>query len=171
MLGFHLPYWSNREVFMREVTTLFWDVGGVILSNGWDHDERTAAIQAFRARRGEFRGAAFASRRRHLRGARMSLDAYLKQRSSTCPRSLRQEEFKAFFFAHSTENTERGPLLDELTAAGRYLLVTLNNESAELNAYRIRRFQLTRNFTGVSSLPAIWGAQTGRRDLPPGAGY
>ena len=34
-----------------------------------------------------------------------------------------------------------------MTAAGRYLLATLNNESAELNAYRIREFQLTRNFS------------------------
>jgi putative hydrolase of the HAD superfamily len=50
-------------------------------------------------------------------------------------------------FAQSRENKDTRVLLDELTAMGRFFLAALNNESEELNAYRIRKFDLTRNFT------------------------
>src|SRR5579862_241677 len=130
---------------MPEVTALFWDVGGVILSNGWDRDERAAAIKHFGLdaesfeERHELVNTAFES-------GRMTLDAYLEQTVFYCPRTFSQDEFKAFLFAQSTENSGTRAVLDEVTAAGRYFLATLNNESAELNAYRIRHFQLTRNF-------------------------
>lgn len=130
---------------MHEARALFWDIGGVVLSNGWDRDERAAAIKHFRLdaesfeERHELVNTAFET-------GRMSLDVYLEQTVFYCPRAFSQEEFKSFFFAQSTENHGTRAVLDELTAAGRYLLATLNNESAELNAYRIRHFQLTRNF-------------------------
>jgi putative hydrolase of the HAD superfamily len=131
---------------MHEVTTLFWDVGGVILSNGWDREERAAAIEHF-----ELDEEAFEERHELVNTAfeqgRMSLDVYLEQTVFYCPRTFSQEEFKSFLFAQSTENHGTRAVLDEVTAAGRYLLATLNNESAELNAYRIRHFKLTRNFT------------------------
>jgi putative hydrolase of the HAD superfamily len=130
---------------MREVTTLFWDVGGVVLSNAWDHEERAAAIQHF-----GLDATSFEERHELVNTAfetgRMSLDAYLEQTVFYCARSFSQEEFKAFLFARSTENHGTRAVLDEVTAAGRYLLATLNNESTELNAYRIRHFQLRRNF-------------------------
>jgi putative hydrolase of the HAD superfamily len=131
---------------MPEVTALFWDVGGVILSNGWDRDERAAAIKHFGLdaesfeERHELVNTAFES-------GRMTLDAYLEQTVFYCPRTFSQDEFKAFLFAQSKENHGTRAVLDELTAADRYLLATLNNESAELNAYRIREFHLTRNFS------------------------
>ena len=130
---------------MHEVTTLFWDIGGVILSNAWDHEERAAAIQHFGLdaksfeERHELVNTAFET-------GRMTLDAYLEQTIFYCPRSFSQEQFKAFLFAQSTENRGTRAVLDEVTATGRYLLATLNNESTELNAYRIRHFQLQRNF-------------------------
>ncbi len=131
---------------MPEVTALFWDVGGVILSNGWDRDERAAAIKHFGLdaepfeERHELVNTAFES-------GRMTLDAYLEQTVFYSPRVFSQEEFKSFLFAQSTENSGTRAVLDEVTAADRYLLATLNNESAELNAYRIREFHLTRNFS------------------------
>jgi putative hydrolase of the HAD superfamily len=130
---------------MHEVTALFWDIGGVILSNGWDREERSAAIKHFGLdadsleERHELVNTAFEA-------GRMSLDAYLEQTVFYCPRAFSQEEFKAFLFAQSRENHGTRVVLDEVTAAGRYLLAALNNESAELNAYRIHHFQLTRNF-------------------------
>ena len=131
---------------MPEVTALFWDVGGVILSNGWDREERSAAIKHFGLdaesfeERHELVNTAFES-------GRMTLDAYLEQTVFYSPRTFSQDEFKAFLFAQSKENRGARAVLDELTAADRYLLATLNNESAELNAYRIREFHLTRNFS------------------------
>lgn len=130
---------------MREVTALFWDVGGVILSNGWDHEERTAATKHFGIEPESFEERHSLVVESFERGE-LSLDAYLQATVFYVPRPFTQEEFKEFFFSLSTENSGTRQLLDELTEAGRYLLGTLNNESAELNAYRIRRFQLTRNF-------------------------
>lgn len=136
---------KERAFCMHEVTTLFWDVGGVILSNAWDHDERAAAIQHFALDAKSFE-------ERHelvntpFETGRMSLDSYLEQTVFYRSRAFSQEQFKAFLLAQSTENHATRAVLDEVTAAGRYLLATLNNESAELNAYRIRHFQLKRNF-------------------------
>ena len=33
---------------MVEITTLFWDVGGVVLTNGWDSEGRHRAAEQFR---------------------------------------------------------------------------------------------------------------------------
>jgi putative hydrolase of the HAD superfamily len=129
---------------------MFWDIGGVILSNGWDHQERSAALQHFGLDVQEF------DRRHELvvdafeRG-QMTLETYLRQTVFYAPRAFTPEEFKAVFFAQSTEMPGTRPILDELSAAGRYLLATLNNESAELNAYRIQHFGLTRNFSAFFS--------------------
>jgi putative hydrolase of the HAD superfamily len=51
----------------------------------------------------------------------------------------------------STENAVTRALLDGITATRRYFLATLNNEGAEVNAYRIHTFQLWRNFTAFFS--------------------
>lgn len=130
---------------MSEVKALFWDVGGVLLSNGWDHEERAAAIEHFHLDEGDFE-------RRHETAndawekGRISMDDYLDQTVFYCPRSFSRAEFKDVVFAQSKENRGTRVVLDDLTASGRYLLATLNNESAELNEYRIRQFNLRRNF-------------------------
>jgi putative hydrolase of the HAD superfamily len=135
---------------MLEVTALFWDVGGVILSNGWDRAERTAAIEHF-----GLEGQSFEERHERVFPAfergEMTLDAYLDETVFYAPRSFSEREFKDFLFALSTEIRGTRVVLDEVTSAGRYLLATLNNESAELNAQRIERFHLTRNFTAFFS--------------------
>jgi putative hydrolase of the HAD superfamily len=77
----------------------------------------------------------------------ITLEAYLDRTVFFRERPFPRDEFKNFIFAQSRENKETRVLLDELTATRRYFLATLNNESEELNAYRIRKFDLTRNFT------------------------
>lgn len=131
---------------MPEVTALFWDVGGVLLSNGWDHDERAAAVQHFHLDAADFEQRHEAANDAWEKG-QISMDEYLEQAVFYCPRSFSSVEFKDFVFAQSKENRGTRVVLDEVTASGRYLLATLNNESAELNDYRIRHFGLTRNFT------------------------
>ena len=130
---------------MRNIAALFWDVGGVVLSNGWDHAARAEAARRFTVDPADFE-------RRHrqaeeeLETGRMTLDTYLDQTVFFRDRPFTKEEFKSFVFAQSHENKETRVLLDELTASRRYFLATLNNESEELNTYRIRKFDLTRNF-------------------------
>ena len=130
---------------MSEVTTLFWDVGGVLLSNGWDHEERAAAIEHFHLDAAEFEQRHEAANDAWEKG-RISMDDYLAQTVFYCPRSFSPVDFKEVVFAQSKENRGTRAILDEVTASGRYLLATLNNESAELNDYRIRHFDLRRNF-------------------------
>ena len=39
---------------MKQIRTLFWDVGGVLLSNAWDHEERDRAVAHFHLEKAEF---------------------------------------------------------------------------------------------------------------------
>jgi putative hydrolase of the HAD superfamily len=131
---------------MPEVRALFWDVGGVILSNGWDHEERAAAVKRF-----GFDAEDFEQRHEAVNAAwekgQISFDDYLEKTVFYRPRTFSTVEFKDFLFAQSKENRGTRVVLDNLAASGRYLLATLNNESAEVNAYRIQQFDLRRNFT------------------------
>lgn len=135
---------------MSEITTLFWDVGGVVLSNGWDRDAREAACRRFGLDDQDFE-------ERHERAAeafetgRMTLNAYLDATVFYRPRSFSREEFSAFLFAQSGHNDGTLTALGEIAATRRYLLATLNNESTELNLHRIRTFRLTRYFTAFLS--------------------
>lgn len=131
---------------MPEVTALFWDVGGVILSNGWDREERAFAIQRFQLDETDFEERHEAANADWEKG-RISLDDYLEKTVFCSPRTFSRADFKEFMLAQSTENRGTRDVLDGITATGRYLLATINNESAELNGYRIRQFDLTRNFT------------------------
>ncbi len=130
---------------MSDVAALFWDVGGVILSNGWDEHARAEAVRRFsldpidyeqRHKRAEV----------ELETGGITLETYLDRTIFFRERPFTREEFKDFMFAQSSEKKDTRVLLDELTATRRYFLATLNNESLELNTYRIRKFDLTRNF-------------------------
>lgn len=131
---------------MSEVTALFWDLGGVILSNAWDHKERAAAIRQFGLDAEDFEDR-HSSLYEALECGEITLGTYLNRAIFYRRRSFSPEEFTAFMLEQSSENPEGRAVLDEVTNLRRYLLVALNNESAEMNAYRVRKFQLTRNFT------------------------
>jgi putative hydrolase of the HAD superfamily len=130
---------------MSNVTALFWDVGGVILSNGWDEHARAEAAKHFALDPVDYE-------RRHtpaeveLESGGITLETYLDQTIFFRQRPFTREEFKQFMFAQSTEKKDTRALLDELCASRRYFMATLNNESLELNSYRIRKFDLKRNF-------------------------
>lgn len=119
-----------------ETTTLFFDVGGVLLTNGWDRDTRHQAARKFRLDWNEFEV-------RHeqvvsaFENGRMGLEEYLDCTVFYAPRSFTRAEFRAFLFAQSQPCPEALALVDQLAGARQYLLGTLNNESRELNLYRI----------------------------------
>ena len=135
---------------MAEIAALFWDVGGVVLSNGWDSSARSEAARQFSLDPLDLEQR-HRSAEEELETAKITLDTYLDRTVFFCPRPFARDEFKNFIFAQSREKRETRVLLDELTATGRYFLATLNNESEEVNAYRIRKFDLSRNFSAFFS--------------------
>ena len=126
---------------MPEIKGLFWDVGGVLLSNAWDHTQRQQAIEQFGLEREEF------SERHELvfssfeRG-KISLDEYLDRTVFYRVQPFTRDEFKRYMYSLSTPDEAALAFAKELADSGRYLMGTINNESRELNAYRIEKFGL-----------------------------
>jgi putative hydrolase of the HAD superfamily len=132
-----------------EITTLFWDVGGVLLSNGWDEGARELAARRFQLDDKDFKE--FEARHAKIFPAyetgKITLNEYLDAVIFYSPRAFSREELTAFIFAQSSEKPETRAILDELAASKKYLLAVLNNEGREINEYRIQKFGLARNFT------------------------
>jgi putative hydrolase of the HAD superfamily len=128
-----------------EITSVFWDIGGVILTNGWDHNSRMNAVQVFGLDGEEFR-------ERHdlsfpaFDAGQISLNQYLDQTLFYRPRSFSREEFTAFMFAQSKEYPETRAVLSDVAHSGKYLVGSINNEPRELNDYRIEAFGLRKEF-------------------------
>lgn len=130
---------------MSDITTLFWDIGGVILTNGWDHHSRRDAIAKFNLDEADFRD-------RHdlsfpaFDAGNISLTEYLDRTVFYRQRPFTREEFIAFMYEQSKEYRESRAILDGVTKSGRYFIGAINNEPTELNQYRIEKFDLRRNF-------------------------
>jgi len=123
------------------VTHVFFDIGGVLGSNGWDREQRAAAVRHFGL------DAADLEDRHHesvatLEQGRMALDEYLRSTVFYRPRPFGLEEFKAYMLAQSTPFPDTIDLARALASSGRYRLMTINNESAELNQHRLEQFDL-----------------------------
>jgi putative hydrolase of the HAD superfamily len=130
---------------LSEITTLFWDIGGVILTNGWDRESRKEAAATFRLDWEEFRDRHDLSFPAFDTG-HITLNEYLDRTLFYRARPFTREEFTAFMFAQSKEYPEVRAILDQVTASRKYFVGAINNEPLELNQYRIEAFQLRRNF-------------------------
>lgn len=126
--------------------TIFFDVGGVCLTNGWNEEARRKAETLFALDAGEME-------RRHrplLEGferGEISLNEYLDQVIFHKKRPFSRAEFFQFMKDASTPHETTFETLQRLKGESRYLLATLNNESLELNRYRIEEFGLGNYFT------------------------
>ena len=130
---------------MPHITTLFWDIGGVILTNGWDRNSRKAAADAFNLDYEEFQD-------RHdltfpaFDAGQISLNEYLDRTLFYRPRKFTREEFTAFMFAQSKEFPASRAILDACADSSKYFVGAINNEPLELNQYRIEAFNLRKSF-------------------------
>lgn len=130
---------------MGAITTLFWDIGGVILTNGWDREARRRAADAFALDWEDFQD-------RHdlsfpaFDSGQITLNQYLDRTLFYRPRSFTREEFTAFMFAQSQEYPNTRAVLSALARTGKYFIASINNEPLELNQYRIEAFDLRRDF-------------------------
>lgn len=135
---------------MGEVTALFWDVGGVILTNGWDRDSRRAAVERFHLDWEEFQDRHELTNPAFELG-QLSLDEYLHRTVFYRSRPFAPDEFKAFMLEQSRELPESRAVLDALTRSGKYFVAAANNEGREVNGHRIKQFDLRRNFAAFFS--------------------
>ncbi len=130
----------------QPITTLFWDVGGVLLNNAWDHNERRTALSRFHVDEAEF-----TPRHEQIVDAfekgQVSLDQYLDQTIFFRPRSFSKEEFKDCMLHLSQPMTDSLAFAKELAHSGKYKMATLNNESRELNVYRIEKYGFVEIFS------------------------
>jgi putative hydrolase of the HAD superfamily len=125
-----------------DITTLFLDVGGVLLTNGWDRSMRRRAAEIFKLDYPEM------DERHHLtfdtyEQGKLSLDTYLKRTVFYEERPFTPGEFKEFMYDQSRPFPEMIGLVCGLK--GRYKLKTaaVSNEGRELTQYRVKTFGLT----------------------------
>ena len=141
---------------MTPFDVILFDVGGVLLTNGWDHAERAAATEKFGLDRASFE-ARHATVVDAWEKSEIALDAYLDAAVFNEPRPFSREDFFAFMIAQSKllPNGALG-ILKELAAsntgaagngaAGGCMVGCLNNEARETNDYRFATFGLRRYF-------------------------
>jgi putative hydrolase of the HAD superfamily len=132
------------------ISHIFFDIGGVLGSNGWDHGERQKAVQRFGLNAEDFQW-----RHEEVVGeweeGRITIDEYLDITVFYTERNFSRKEFSEFMCAQSVPNKETIGIAGALSRDPRYTLMTLNNEAAELNIYRIESFGISEVFEAFIS--------------------
>lgn len=123
------------------IRALFWDIGGVLLTNAWDRSERDQAIAKFQLDAVDFRDRHEMLVSSFERG-KIGLDEYLERTVFYRERPFPMEEFKQYMFSRSQAFPETLEFAKALANSGKFLMSSINNESADLNAYRIEKFGL-----------------------------
>jgi putative hydrolase of the HAD superfamily len=125
---------------------ILFDVGGVLLTNGWDHRERAAAVARFELDATSFEARHLAAVDAWERGD-IALEAYLDAAVFNQPRSFSREDFFAFMLDQSQVLPDNAlGILAELAASKACMVGALNNEARETNEYRFKQFGLRRHF-------------------------
>lgn len=133
-----------------KITTLFFDIGGVILTNGWDHNARKRAAEHFSINYDEFNEKHESVFIQFEKG-QLSLDEYLNHTIFFKERNFLRSDFIEFMKTQSKPYDGSIKVLEKLSEEKRYLLASINNESLELNHFRIKKFKLTNYFQAFFS--------------------
>jgi putative hydrolase of the HAD superfamily len=135
---------------MTTINHIFFDIGGVLGSNGWDREQRNQAIKRFKLDPEDFQ-----CRHEEVVGAweegRITIGEYLDITVFHKPVDFGREEFIDFMYSLSTPHEDVISLARTLTGHARYTLMTLNNESDELNRHRISKFGISQIFEAFLS--------------------
>jgi putative hydrolase of the HAD superfamily len=127
------------------IQAIFWDVGGVLLTNAWDRTQRMAALEHFHLDEEEFHDRHEMVVSSFERG-KISLDEYLDRTVFYRTRPFTREAFTDFMFSLSQPMPEVLDFAQLLARPGKYFMGTINNESRELNLYRIEKYGLRKIF-------------------------
>ncbi len=123
------------------ITTLFLDIGGVLLTNGWDSAMRKQAADKFKFDFEEM------NERHHLtfdtyEEGKLSLDEYLHRVLFYEERTYTPDDFKEYMFQQSQPFQEMIDLVYELKSQYKLQVAAVSNEGRELTKYRIDKFEL-----------------------------
>jgi len=123
------------------VTTLFLDIGGVLLTDGWDHHARKRAATNFELELAETED------RHHLtfetyEEGKLTLEEYLGRVVFYQRRQFTRAQFRSFMFAQSKPYPEMIELVARLKVRYGLKIAVVSNEARELNVYRIHKFKL-----------------------------
>jgi len=130
---------------LPSIRAIFWDVGGVLLTNAWDRSERTKAVDHFHVNPEEFHDRHELVVSSFERG-KITLNEYLTRTVFYEPRSFTVDAFRDYMFSLTQPFPEVLDFAKSLTDSGKYLIGTINNESRELNNFRIEKFGLRKIF-------------------------
>jgi putative hydrolase of the HAD superfamily len=136
---------QEEDSRVSNIHVLFWDVGGVLLSNAWDHTQRTAALEHFRLDAEEFQSRHEMVVSSFERG-KITLDEYLDRTVFYRNRPFTRDEFRDYMFSLSQPMPQVIAFARALAESGKYFMGMLNNESRELNLYRIEKYGLRKIF-------------------------
>lgn len=126
---------------MNHIKLLFLDIGGVLLSDGWNHAARLEAIEKFGLESVSFQkdhAVAFPL----FENGKLTLDQYLDTVVFNVKRSFSKAAFSDFMFSKSEELPLLLPWLINWKKRSKLKIFAINNEGREFNTYRIKKFAL-----------------------------
>ncbi|HLK28022.1 MAG TPA: HAD family phosphatase [Puia sp.] len=123
------------------ITTIFTDIGGVLLTNGWDREARKKAIKLFKLDAEE------TEERHHLtfdtyEVGKLSLEEYLDRVVFYEKRNFTKKQFREFMFQQTKPFPEMIDMMARLKKEHHLKIAVVSNEGLELNEYRIKTFKL-----------------------------
>lgn len=135
---------------MKQTKILFLDIGGVLLSDGWNHASRLLAIEKFDLEPISFQkdhAVAFGL----FENGKLTLEQYLDAVVFNVKRKFSKEEFSDFMFSRTSQLPDFLPWLIEWKKTANVKIFSLNNEGKEFNDYRIKHYKLHECFDAFIS--------------------
>jgi putative hydrolase of the HAD superfamily len=135
---------------VSEIKHVFFDIGGVLGTNGWDHEQRNRAVKKF-----DLNAEDFEWRHKEVvaewEEGRIKIDEYLDLAVFHTERRFSRDEFISFMYSQSVPDQATIAIARQLSRNSGYSMMTLNNESEELNKYRIEKFGIAEIFEAFLS--------------------
>lgn len=133
-----------------DINILFFDIGGILLTNGWGHESRQEAAKKFGLDYEEMDDLHTFIFNVYEAGS-VDLDEYLDTVVFNKPRDFTREDFKHFMYEQSVELPDMLAWLKEWKKSCGFRIISINNEGKELNDYRIKKFKLHECFDAFIS--------------------
>jgi putative hydrolase of the HAD superfamily len=138
------------KTISENITTLFLDIGGVLLTSGWDRTSRQLAFSKFQLDGNE------TEERHHLifhlyEEGKLTMDEYLERVIFYRARNFSKDDFKTFMFDQSSPIEGSIEFFKSLKVQHHLKVIAVNNEALELNNFRIHKFKLAQLFDAFVS--------------------